>query len=234
MDPDVLALSWKEYLQKCYKDDLRRVEELKISLPTSVLDLGCGGGGFIKTVKDLLPEILIQGVEPDFTFRSLLNNEGIKVYDSVNDVDSTYDLITAFHVFEHLKDPISTLESLKKALRPGGKVLIEVPNAYEEALSNVYNCSNYRDFTHWKCHLFYFSLTSLSKVVEEAGFQVCGTRYIQRYSLSNHLYWLSKGKPGGHKILTELNSQRLDLEYENKLSEAGIADTLSIMCEVSK
>jgi len=54
---------------------------------------------------------------------------------------------------------------------------------------------------------------------------------IQRYSLSNTMYWLSKSKPGGHKVWTMLSDEKLDEEYGKKLSELGIADTIIAIVE---
>ena len=40
------------------------------------------------------------------------------------------------------------------------------------------------------------------------------------------MYWLAKGKPGGHKEWAMLSNERLDAEYESTLSRLGIADTI--------
>ena len=48
----------------------------------------------------------------------------------------------------------------------------------------------------------------------------------QRYPLSNHLYWLSHGKPGGHELWNFLNNKNLAKSYENELSKLGKCDTI--------
>ena len=54
-------------------------------------------------------------------------------------------------------------------------------------------------------------------------------KQIQMYPLSNHMHWLAKGKPGGHKIWNMLESDMLAKEYENILQKNNICDTL-LMC----
>lgn len=52
-------------------------------------------------------------------------------------------------------------------------------------------------------------------------------KHIQRYPLSNHLYWLSQGKPGGHVKWGEfLDSKTLSNAYEAQLASLGATDTL--------
>ena len=55
----------------------------------------------------------------------------------MNDVKTKFNLITAFHVVEHLKDPISVLRQLAELLEENGKLVIEVPNS-EDALLTLY------------------------------------------------------------------------------------------------
>ena len=48
----------------------------------------------------------------------------------------------------------------------------------------------------------------------------------QRYSLSNHLYWLSKGEPGGHNKWSFLSSSAIDVAYSKSLEKIKKTDTL--------
>ena len=48
----------------------------------------------------------------------------------------------------------------------------------------------------------------------------------QHYSLSNHLYWVSRGQPGGHKEWESLNSPDLNDEYAKALAKIGKSDTV--------
>ena len=110
-----------------------------------------------------------------------------------------YDLITAFHVFEHLSDPIFFLKKLSELLTKEGEIIIEVPNS-DDALLTLYENIDFSNFTYWSQHLFLFNNKTIELLVRKAGLKLNWLKQIQRYPLSNHLYWLSKGKPGGHKV----------------------------------
>lgn len=69
---------------------------------------------------------------------------------------------------------------------------------------------------------------SLEKFLEVAGFKVIEVYGCQRYTLSNHLYWLHHNKPGGHNEWSNLNTQILSKAYEEMLSVNDMNDTLII------
>jgi len=57
---------------------------------------------------------------------------------------------------------------------------------------------------------------------------------LQRYSIGNHLYWLAKGKPGGHKIWKDMESDALNIAYEEKLRELKMCDTIFMVLELKE
>lgn len=67
--------------------------------------------------------------------------------------NKNYDLITAFHVVEHLPDPRTTLKELSSLLSPEGYLIIEVPSS-EDALITLYDCDAFQKFTYWSQHLY--------------------------------------------------------------------------------
>ena len=48
------------------------------------------------------------------------------------------------------------------------------------------------------------------------------------HSLSNHLYWLAKGKPAGRKKWSFLNNNQLDQGDEHQLAAIGKTDTIMV------
>jgi 2-polyprenyl-3-methyl-5-hydroxy-6-metoxy-1,4-benzoquinol methylase len=52
-------------------------------------------------------------------------------------VPGKYDVSTAFHVIEHLADPVSILSMLSALLQPSGKLIVEVPSANDALLTLV-------------------------------------------------------------------------------------------------
>lgn len=216
----------KKYRQQSYKDDLRRANNLREKLiGKTVLDFGCGAGGFLHEIQKYAETA--EGVELDRHINKAINAEGIKCYPNIANINGTYDVITLFHVVEHLVNPNEILNQLKKYLNPGGVIIIEVPNA-DDALLTLYKSNKFADFTYWSCHVYLYNNHTLQRLVEQAGYKVKLLKQIQRYSLSNHLYWLSHGKPGGHNHFGLIDNVILDKEYENALAAMGKCDTLMV------
>ena len=90
-----------------------------------------------------------------------------------------------------------------------------------------YNNDGFSNF-YWSCHLYLFNPSTLKILLNKAGLKINYIQQIQRYPLSNHLYWLSKNKHGGHLIWSFLDSDVLSLEYKNRLASIGMCDTLIV------
>lgn len=157
-----------------------------------VLDFGCGGGEFLAYLKsqgftdiagiDRSKEQVARCVE-----RGLSQVEPIT--DSVAWLKSHpghFAAIVLNDVLEHIAKPeiISTLEAIRTALRPGGKVVIKVPNA-----ANAFGLvARYLDFTHEVA----FTEHSLRQVLLAAGFDgiaVGGIETQWRPTIKRTLYW---------------------------------------------
>jgi len=134
-------------------------------------------------------------------------------------------LITAFHVVEHLQNPRGIISNLGKLLKPKGRLIVEVPSA-DDALLTLYDCDAFQRFTYWSQHLFLFNASTLTLLAEQAGLKVIAVQHYQRYPLSNHIYWLSQGKPGGHQRWSFMDTPELRQAYTNMLASMGRTDTL--------
>jgi hypothetical protein len=104
-------------------------------------------------------------------------------------------------------------------------MIIEVPGS-DDALLTLYENSAFQNFTYWSQHLFLFNAQTMAELVKQAGLKLNWIKRIQRYSLSNHLYWLAKSKSGGHQKWSFLNNDKLNAEYENQLASIGKTDTI--------
>lgn len=213
-----------EWLDQSYPDDSRRYEYFKDSIANkAILDFGCGAGGFLLLAKDRT--LSATGLELEARLKKHFLASGLDVYSSLSQIDKKFDMIFLFHVLEHLPDPIDTLSDLKKLLKPNGKIIIEVPHS-EDALLTLYESAPFRNFTYWSKHLYLFNRHTLSELAKKSELTVHWIQYIQRYPLSNHLYWLSKQKPGGHIHWNFLNDEQLNTAYEKQLASIGKTDTL--------
>ena len=214
-------------------DDERRYEFVKrMAENKSVLDFGCGAGGVLHRLNKVSSRVY--GVEIERVMCDAINEEGIKCYPSIDkaceELTDSIDIITMFHVLEHIEDPVSILKQLSSLLNDAGTIIIEVPNA-EDALLSVYDSSAFADFTYWSAHLYLYNNDTLKKLIDKAGMRIQFMSQVQRYPLSNTLYWLAKGKPGGHKKWAMLSNKDLDREYERHLTGLGIADTIIAIVE---
>lgn len=212
-------------------DDQRRFAQLSSFLGNKkILDFGCGNGGFLLRAETQAAQVT--GVEPEHRVAEHFE----KTLDVVPDLKALYtraekfDLITAFHVVEHLSDPISVLSDLKKLLAPGGRIVVEVPSS-EDALLSLYASDAFQRYTYWSQHLFLFNAHTLAVLAARSGFTITAIEHYQRYPLSNHLHWLSKGKAGGHQKWSFLDSPELHEAYAHALAKIGKTDTLIAFLE---
>ena len=74
--------------------------------------------------------------------------------------------------------------------------------------------------------MYLFNNKTLADMVKISGLKLNWIKQIQRYSLSNHLFWLSKGKPGGHKVWPFFEDKELNEKYSQSLSSMGKCDTI--------
>lgn len=217
--------SYDDWLKETYTDDHRRFKYLEqIVRDKRVLDVGCGNGGFLKILKKTAKEVM--GVELEVESRERMEKSGLQVYSAIDEVREKVDIITMFHVLEHLDEPIENLMMLKKCLfDSSSQLIIEVPNA-NDALLTLFESKRFASFTYWSCHLYLYNIESLRRLAYRCGFKVNYIKSIQRYSLANHLHWLAKGTAGGQVIWHFLDSEELSKEYERQLASLELTDTL--------
>jgi SAM-dependent methyltransferase len=188
------------------------------------LDFGCGTGVILEKLGPQTTDAW--GVEPNKLHRSKAAAKNINMVSSLKELpDKKFDIISLFHVFEHLPDPIELAKELKQHLRPGGTLLVEVPHARDFLLEHM-DCAEFRKFTVWSEHLILHTKESLTKFLNCAGFDDVDVFGHQRFPLSNHLYWLRYGQPGGHDKWAFLDSPELTEQYSATLNRIDQTDTI--------
>ena len=187
-------------------DDQRRFDMLKTMLTNKkLLDFGCGAGGFLNKAQSLADSVA--GIELEQRVREYWNGE-LSIHPDLGSAGGGYDLITAFHVVEHLPDPRAILKALASMLAKNSRMVIEVPSS-EDVLLTLYDSDTFQRFTYWSQHLYLFNAETLRRLAEQAGLRIVSIQQYQRYPLSNHLYWLSQVKPGGHQKWAFLDNPEL-------------------------
>ena len=129
----------------------------------SVLDFGAGTGDFLKICKNNNWQVL--GVEPSAEARENAVKKGIYLKENLLDINNQkFDVITLWHVLEHVENLKSTIKVLKSLLQPEGRIVVAVPN-YKS-----YDAKFYKE--HWAAydvprHLWHFSQKAIHKLFLE-------------------------------------------------------------------
>ncbi|MBF0205423.1 MAG: class I SAM-dependent methyltransferase [Oligoflexia bacterium] len=192
----------------------------------SIIDFGCGTGSFLKLINPVAKSIA--GIELQKDLVESLNADGIACFSSLCEAAGEQDSAFMFHCLEHLPDPVKALKEIYKKLRHDGlgKIIIEVPHARDFLIDKL-SLQAFIRFTLWSQHLILHTRESLTKTLIEAGYKNIQVEGIQRYSIANHLHWLSTGQPGGHKeILSTFETINLMNAYAEALSRIDATDTL--------
>ena len=136
-----------------------------------VLDYGCGTGSFLNEMKSNGWNVL--GVEPDSgAAKKAMDLTGIQIVapSSLNSFASaSADVITLWHVLEHVHELHQAIKMFKKILKPNGLIFVAVPN-YQSFDATYYN-------HHWAAydvprHLYHFSKKSMAVLMDANGFEI--------------------------------------------------------------
>ncbi|MFI3201747.1 MAG: class I SAM-dependent methyltransferase [Eubacteriales bacterium] len=224
-DDEIQTQTWELWLRESEEDSIRRVNALKeYARGKKVLDFGCGAAGFLRLLKDEIDDMSC-GIELDNFARKKLAEEGIRAYANIDEIEEQYDMITSFHVLEHLNEPKFYLDKIYEKLKGGGYLILETPNA-DDALISYHQNDAFKKFTFWSAHVMLYNSSNLETLVNQCGFETVDNGQVQRYPLSNHLQWLATGKPGGHTKMVLFNDKELNEKYEQVLKSEKICDTL--------
>jgi 2-polyprenyl-3-methyl-5-hydroxy-6-metoxy-1,4-benzoquinol methylase len=136
----------------------------------TLLDFGCGTGEFLNTMK--LAGWTVSGVEPTALARTKSEQlTGQKIESELN-TTAKFDVVTAWHVIEHVPDFLETISKLKFLLKKGGIIFIAVPN-FESPDAIKYK-QNWAAFDVPR-HLWHFSKSSMKKALHLNGLTIIGT-----------------------------------------------------------
>ena len=226
---------WKEEnrtkaLIDSFEDDSRRKKQfLSLISNKKWLDVGAGAGGVLDLLEPVAERVI--AVEPQQRALESLKKENYEAYSDISDVPcDDFDIITLFHVFEHLTDPLGLLKIAYDKLKVGGKIIIEVPHA-NDFLFSFLDLEEFKKFTFWSEHLVLHNRFSLAAFLDSENFKNTVISGFQRYNLANHLHWLKEKKPSGHIKWSMLATDQLDNEYSNMLQKIDMTDTLIAIAE---
>lgn len=230
--PRVQALGLRDYKRTLAAVE-RRFEKIRdwFTPAWSVLEIGAADAAFLAHVRRLFPRVELASVEVDQTTRASRDAvSGLQQYGTLPDVreaGASFDLVCMFHVLEHILDPVRFLDACRACLRPGGRILIEVPSL-DDPLLSLYGSKPYGEFYFQTQHPYVYSASSLIRLLEGARLRPEKVIHHQRYGLENHLHWLSKEEPGGSTAFRDVFAGCEDA-YLRCLEQSGHADAVIVV-----
>ncbi|WP_420320921.1 class I SAM-dependent methyltransferase [Flagellimonas sp.] len=145
-----------------------QLAENQIVKSKKLLDFGAGTGDFL--AKAASKGFKISGIEPNIRARANAEKKGVKLYKDATEIQNEqFDVITLWHVLEHLPDLDNQIERLNNLLDDNGTLLVAVPNY------RSYDAKHYG--SHWAAfdvprHLWHFSKTSIIRLFDKHNMEV--------------------------------------------------------------
>ena len=128
-----------------------------------ILDIGAGTGEFLSVAQNDGWDTI--GVEPSDKAKTIAKSKGVSFVEKTSELDShTFDVITMWHVLEHVPNLDEQIKELKRLLKPKGTLIVAVPNF------KSFDAKYYGNF--WAAydvpiHFWHFSKTAIQKLFEK-------------------------------------------------------------------
>lgn len=159
--------SKRSLFEKCYhfiksialKNKLNLVNSLQLE-KGNILDIGAGTGDFLSVVKENGWNTI--GVEPSEKAIAIAKKKGVSFVDQTSELENnSLDVITMWHVLEHVPNLDNQIKELKRLLKPNGSLIIAVPNF------KSFDAKHYGNF--WAAydvpiHFWHFSKSAIKKL----------------------------------------------------------------------
>jgi 2-polyprenyl-3-methyl-5-hydroxy-6-metoxy-1,4-benzoquinol methylase len=133
-----------------------------------LLDIGCGCGYFLHHARE--SGFAVRGLE--ISHRAALTakrEQGCEVItgdlEKIADIGGPYDVITMWHVLEHLEDPVAALQKAKESLAGDGSIFIEVPNLNSAKFRLAGAQRRWTGGNHPRYHLSFFTLRTIKRAL---------------------------------------------------------------------
>jgi 2-polyprenyl-3-methyl-5-hydroxy-6-metoxy-1,4-benzoquinol methylase len=173
-----------ELLQAYYKSEwmgdtldaaIARAKEMqRLTTPTAygtdlrepVFEVGCGYGNQVRCLQ-LAGYQDIEAIESCAVRAEAVRQvHGIRVFDGdflTADIPRKYSLVVSHHAIEHVTDPDAFVRRCSEITKPGGKLVLSMPNFYTEPSCGV---------LFFAPHLYSFTVTALTRLLNKHGYAI--------------------------------------------------------------
>lgn len=188
--------------------------ERRLGRKGSILDVGCASGTFVAYAQAQGWEA--EGVDVSEWATRIARDHGLKVRTGTLEEqqypDQSFDVVHSSHTLEHVPDPLGTLREVRRILRPGGLLSLEVPQEVQSLYEAV------RELLHLRQppaipnpHLYFFTHKTLRHLAQKAGFEVIEvktrnppieskSKYPAGNAVTRTLFWLDNALVQGANL----------------------------------
>jgi len=199
--------------------------------PGRVLEIGCGDGLMLDSLRSIGWEV--EGIERTDDVAAVARAKGIPVtVGAVDDLpdEPRYDIVILFQVLEHVHDPVALLRACTRRLRPGGRLIVSVPNlgSWQAEVTG----SNWMHLEMPR-HLVHFTPDTLDATMRRVGMRVHDVSFV---SWEHDPYgWLQSGLNSLFRRKNRLLAllQRMDRPDAGDLPMAVMAVVMAPLCAVA-
>lgn len=159
---------WKRAVKRIIQFNTNRIPAIE---PGRLLEIGCASGGFMDRMVTEGWEA--DGIEFSESASAAARQLGYAVHagalESAPEKDAVYDMVVGWMVMEHLHEPLAALKKLHRWTKPGGWLVVSIPNA--AALEfRIFKEAWYA--LHLPNHLFHYTPESFGKLLHEGGWRI--------------------------------------------------------------
>lgn len=224
-----LYLAEAEVKRRLYNQTVERIESLTGETGT-LLDIGSYMGLFMKTAVERGWQC--KGVEPELeAWEYSVQKLGLDAcWGTLNTCEfppQSFNAVTMLQVLEHIADPRQTLQQIHGLLRPGGVLLVEVPNI--DCLSFKLLGKRHRHFA--KHHFTFFTPKTLIALLNECGFRTLSVNFPRR-SISIRLvgFGLRMWHPAVYKLVRPILNIK---SFQNFVLDLNLREVVSVCAQRS-
>lgn len=193
--PNLDTPGYQRYLEKQHvqiADNRKVLEKLNELFPQrgKLLEIGSYLGIFLDRIRAAGWDVT--GLEPvAFPAKYARENFGLKIIEDIlpnaGFPDAAFDSVVMLHVIEHLPDPAEMVREIRRIMRPGGVLVVETPR-FDSLMFKMLGRRE-RSLSNCDGHIYFFTVPSLSQLLEKNGFEVIRTDLVGRTLTADRLLY---------------------------------------------